>query len=70
MTEIHPGAAARNRDLLAANDAEIHAALAGEERRQRLGIELIPSENYTYPEVFGAAGVGVHEQVLGGVSGA
>jgi glycine hydroxymethyltransferase len=38
-------------DLLKANDPEIHAALEGESRRQRLGVELIPSENYTYPEV-------------------
>ena len=47
---------ASNRDLLAASDPEIHAALAGEEARQRAGIELIPSENYTYPEVLVALG--------------
>ena len=46
----------RNRLLLAENDAEIHAALVGEEARQRAGIELIPSENYTYPEVLAALG--------------
>ena len=45
-----------NRALLAENDAEIHAALVGEEARQRAGIELIPSENYTYPEVLAALG--------------
>lgn len=45
-----------NRALLAENDAEIHAALVGEETRQRAGIELIPSENYTYPEVLAALG--------------
>ncbi len=56
MTKMHSVAATRNRDLLAENDAEIHAALAGEERRQRLGIELIPSENYTYPEVLAVLG--------------
>ena len=33
------------------NDQEIAAALIGEERRQQDGVELIPSENYTYPEV-------------------
>ncbi len=49
-------AALRNRALLAANDPEIHAALVGEEARQRLGIELIPSENYTYPEVLAVLG--------------
>ncbi len=46
----------RNRLLLAENDAEIHAALVGEEARQRAGIELIPSENYTYPEVLATLG--------------
>lgn len=43
-------------DLLAATDPEVFATLAGEENRQRLGIELIPSENYTYPEVLAALG--------------
>ena len=46
----------RNRLLLAENDPEIHAALVGEEARERAGIELIPSENYTYPEVLAALG--------------
>ncbi len=45
-----------NRALLAANDPEIYAALRGEEARQASGIELIPSENYTYPEVLAALG--------------
>ena len=45
-----------NRALLAANDPEIYAALSGEEARQACGIELIPSENYTYPEVLAALG--------------
>ena len=36
---------------LEATDPEIHAALKGEENRQLSGIELIPSENYTFPEV-------------------
>jgi hypothetical protein len=34
----------------------VYAAIAGEEKRQRNGIELIPSENYTYPEVLAALG--------------
>ena len=46
----------RNRLLLAENDPEIHGALVGEEARERAGIELIPSENYTYPEVLAALG--------------
>ena len=44
------------RDLLAKNDPEVSAAIAGEERRQQEGVELIPSENYTYPEVLAALG--------------
>ncbi|HEY6557285.1 MAG TPA: serine hydroxymethyltransferase [Polyangiaceae bacterium] len=39
------------RTLLAETDPDIHDALQGEERRQHRGIELIASENYTYPEV-------------------
>ena len=50
------GAASRNRALLARTDAEVDAALRGEEARQRAGVELIPSENYTYPEVLAALG--------------
>ena len=50
------GSVLTNRALLAENDAEIYAALAGEEARQRAGIELIPSENYAYPEVLAALG--------------
>jgi glycine hydroxymethyltransferase len=46
----------RNRALLAENDPDIYAALIGEEARQASGIELIPSENYTYPEVLAALG--------------
>ena len=44
------------RDLLFTADPEVSATLTGEEDRQRLGIELIPSENYTYPEVLAALG--------------
>jgi glycine hydroxymethyltransferase len=38
------------------NDPAIYAALKGEEDRQREGIELIPSENYTFPEVLATLG--------------
>ncbi|XPV77000.1 MAG: serine hydroxymethyltransferase [Desulfovibrio sp.] len=38
-------------DLLKTSDPQIYNALIGEQERQRFGIELIPSENYTYPEV-------------------
>ncbi len=45
-----------HRELLAKNDPDLFAALIGEESRQRRGVELIPSENYTYPEVLAALG--------------
>lgn len=45
-----------NRALLAKNDPDLYAALVGEEARQRSGVELIPSENYTHPEVLAALG--------------
>jgi glycine hydroxymethyltransferase len=45
-----------NRELLRQNDPAIYDALVGEEKRQQAGIELIPSENYTYPEVLEALG--------------
>ena len=44
------------RELLVETDPEVARAIAGEERRQRRGVELIPSENYTYPEVLAALG--------------
>jgi glycine hydroxymethyltransferase len=37
-------------------DPDIEHAIAGEERRQLDGVEMIPSENYTYPEVLAALG--------------
>jgi glycine hydroxymethyltransferase len=43
-------------DLLAASDPDVLAALRGEEQRQRDGIELIPSENYAFPEVYATNG--------------
>ena len=45
-----------HRALLARSDPEVAEAIDGEEQRQRRGIELIPSENYTYPEVLAALG--------------
>jgi glycine hydroxymethyltransferase len=45
-----------HREQLAQNDPEIWSAIVGEEKREREGIELIPSENYTYPEVLAALG--------------
>ena len=45
-----------HRKQLADYDPEISHAIAGEEDRERRGIELIPSENYTYPEVLAALG--------------
>src|SRR5262249_9790208 len=45
-----------NRRLLEQNDPDVAAALAGEENRKKGGIELVPSENYTDPEVLAALG--------------
>ena len=42
--------------LLRANDPQIFAAIDGEERRQASGIEMIPSENHTWPEVLACLG--------------
>jgi glycine hydroxymethyltransferase len=44
------------RTLLSKTDPAVYQAIAGEEGRQRRGVELIPSENYTYPEVLVALG--------------
>src|ERR1700760_2118835 len=45
-----------HRHALAAYDPKIEQAIAGEEHRQADGVEMIPSENYTYPEVLAALG--------------
>jgi glycine hydroxymethyltransferase len=44
------------RNALNSYDPVIANAIAGEELRQRDGVEMIPSENYTYPEVLSALG--------------
>jgi glycine hydroxymethyltransferase len=44
------------REQLRKGDSEVFELVVGEEARQRRGIELIPSENYTYPEVLAALG--------------
>jgi glycine hydroxymethyltransferase len=49
-------AMASDREILEESDPEVFRALVGEERRQKSGIELIPSENYTFPEVLAALG--------------
>lgn len=43
-------------DLLESSDPDVYAAVRGEECRQREGLELIPSENYAFPEVYATNG--------------
>lgn len=43
-------------DLLRHSDPDVYAAMLGEEQRQREGLELIPSENYAFPEVYATNG--------------
>lgn len=43
-------------DLLHSSDPDVFAAVLGEERRQRDGLELIPSENFAFPEVYATNG--------------
>lgn len=45
-----------NLDILEQQDPDVFHALKGEEERQTTGIELIPSENYTFPEVLATLG--------------
>lgn len=45
-----------HRAALKATDPAIYDTLIGEEKRQREGVEMIPSENYTFPEVYAALG--------------
>jgi len=42
--------------LLQQSDPAIYAAMQGEQQRQVDGVELIPAENYTYPEVLALLG--------------
>ena len=44
------------RDALAKTDPTVFNALLGEEQRQRDGVEMIPSENYAFPEVLALLG--------------
>ena len=37
-------------------DPDITNAVSAEERRQAEGVEMIPSENYTYPKMLAAFG--------------
>ena len=46
----------KNWELLEMNDPDVYNAVRGEEKREMEGVELIPSENYTYPEVLAANG--------------
>ena len=55
-------------ELLKSSDPDIHAAMIGEEQRQREGLELIPSENYAFPEVYVDERQRLREQICGGLS--
>ena len=55
-TNNKAGSAPDHRADLERNDPDVFAALRGEEQRERDGIELIPSENYTFPEVLAVLG--------------
>jgi glycine hydroxymethyltransferase len=39
-------------ELLKTSDHDVYTALLGEEQRQQQGLELIPSENYAFPEIY------------------
>jgi glycine hydroxymethyltransferase len=43
-------------ELLKVSDRDIYDAMQGEEARERDGIELIPSENYAFPEIYATNG--------------
>lgn len=43
-------------ELLQSSDPDVFDAVVGEERRQREGLELIPSENYAFPEIYATNG--------------
>ncbi len=46
----------KNRSYLQNTDSKVFDALLGEENRQKTGIELIPSENFAFPEVLALLG--------------
>ena len=56
MTDIKPVDTSEARARLATSDPEVSEALGAEENRQRDGLELIPSENYAFPEVLALLG--------------
>jgi glycine hydroxymethyltransferase len=78
-TRVHIGAAdggleaavnaARGAALLRQNDPAVYAAIRGEERRQEDSVELIASENYTYPEVLAALGSALTDKYAEGYPG-
>ncbi|HVF17683.1 MAG TPA: serine hydroxymethyltransferase [Steroidobacteraceae bacterium] len=43
-------------ELLKSSDPDIYDAMLGEEARERDGLELIPSENYAFPEIYATNG--------------
>ena len=43
-------------ELLKSSDPDIYEAMLGEEARERDGLELIPSENYAFPEIYATNG--------------
>lgn len=43
-------------ELLQSSDPDVFDAVVGEERRQREGLELIPSENFAFPEIYATNG--------------
>ena len=45
-----------NMERLRESDKELHDSISNEEQRQKDGVELIPSENYAFPEVLAALG--------------
>src|SRR5271169_6635125 len=57
------------REKLQSFDPDIAHAIAGEEHRQLDGVEMIPSENYTYPEVLAALGSMLTNKYSEGYSG-
>jgi glycine hydroxymethyltransferase len=45
-----------NLELLESSDPDVYAAMLGEAARERDGLELIPSENYAFPEIYATNG--------------